>query len=404
MSDALAKKRMIISSIPLLTGSAVFLVFFGALFFWGYRCWQAVGLIEGLGHCGDREPWAVVLLTTPVWLALIGLILAWRRGLHDWLVRTVYLLSISLTMLLLFSAPPSTLVPGLQKYAARPSAVAKSLPGESTMYPNPRELILVEEHKKAVDEIKLRIEHEDSWFRYKFLLIGGLLLALLTRLGFGPHSGSDDNSSAKPESAQASPHMQMKKLLTSNVTCCALALSCVVAVTIDIHIRSNFNVTNQIGLWLAYYSEPAFLEGAEKTRDAPFYPWEQFLRIPPSEKVGALMHRSDLYSLTFWPHLHFLTWVIYMLYLNVLYTVCLQVRHSTDWPVIGSFTLLQASIAVFAWVAHSAPEAVALQPIPFLDCWLSGWSVPLMYLFLALFLASINLPYLALARVSPAGR
>jgi len=36
---------------------------------------------------------------------------------------------------------------------------------------------LIEENKKAVDEIKSRDEEEDNWFHNKFIPVGGLLAA-----------------------------------------------------------------------------------------------------------------------------------------------------------------------------------------------------------------------------------
>ena len=216
----------------------------------------------------------------------------------------------------------------------------------------------------------------------------------------------------------------MTKLLTSSATCFVLALSCVVAIAIDIHLRSNVNVSTQIGLWITYYAEPAFLQVpfpnsqcpnaernnaetsnaeknyAEKKKNF-FYPWEQFLRIPPEDKilpqdeVGSTMHLSELYSLSFWPHLHFLTWVIYIVYLVVLQNASLESTPPTRWLLIGGFVLVQVSFGVFAFVGHSAPEAFILRPIPFLNGWLFGWAPPLIYVFLSLFLASTNLPYLA---------
>jgi hypothetical protein len=184
----------------------------------------------------------------------------------------------------------------------------------------------------------------------------------------------------------------MEGLLHSNATCIVLALAVVVAATIDIHIRSGVTIMNQLGLWIAHHVEPAFLSFT--VNGSGFVPWENFIR--QGSPLNASLQLDDLYRFTFWPHLHFLTFVIYLLYLVVLQTICLESPERPGWSTLVGFVLVHTSLFAFAWAAHAAPSAFKFKPIPFIDWWSWGWTPPLLYLIPTVVLVGASLPYLLL--------
>lgn len=297
------------------------------------------------------------------------------------LTRVALILFVSsLCLLPVFSVRPMRLrpIPELTGYAANPSSW---LPSGTA-----QELIKLE-MQKAVDEIKLRIEEEDTWFHYKIVLVGGLLIAFLQYI----------RTSAKdlPSSKQ-----RLEDLFLSPATCSALALACVIALAIDIHIRNNIVVIQQLALWMANFAEPAFLQQPSAFQLLPssgphFYAWEQFLRIALPTSAG--MHQDDLYGLVFYPHLHFLTWLIYMLYLWIFQQISLTSSESTPEELshpslfIG-FALVHLTLAIFAWTGHAAPSAFEFRLIPGnSDSWCSGWLNSAYYLIPVLILSAFNL-------------
>jgi hypothetical protein len=248
-----------------------------------------------------------------------------------------------------------------------------------TFRPTPSALRLLEaEHAKAIEEIKLRISQEDQWFHNKFYLVGGLLGALLFYL----------SSSRKEEERNLS---QLRGFFESPTSCTVLALACVVAVAIDIHQRNNIVVVQQLGLWISNYVEPALLQERAPQEVGSFLPWEEFLRV---ETPGAAMHRDDLYGLAFYPHLHFLTWALYMLYLVTLQKAALARPHPQEARmVLGGLGLVQLSFAGLTWLGHAAPAAFEFKVIPYVNWWASGWLATSVYGLPYLLLVLAVLPY-----------
>src|SRR5712671_1195798 len=109
----------------------------------------------------------------------------------------------------LFSVQPVRLVGSLSTYATAPE--------RSKLTSEALDLIKTE-HQKAIDEIKLRIEIEDNWYHYKFLLVGGLALFVLGFPTVGPMLGIAPSTS--------------RELLS----CTVWAVACVIALAIDIHV------------------------------------------------------------------------------------------------------------------------------------------------------------------------
>lgn len=269
-------------------------------------------------------------------------------------------LIISLILIaILFYAPSIKLCEGMQQYSQ-----------QDVWLPVNSELLKVE-HEKAVSEIKMRIEQGDAWFRYKFTLVGALIAALI---GYLFKSGEN----------------KIEKIVKSNSTCIVLALAFLLAINIDTYNRMSDSVTNQLGNWIAYYVEPAFLHAhTDCQQKAPplnnpgllkknsFYPWEQFIRVTDSSTVckapngykensnsleGGGLHTDLLYTLFFKPHGHLLTWLIYLIYLAVFQQTCCQLESEQAAQSVQhtltkiSFVIVQISLLAFALITHIAPK------------------------------------------------
>jgi hypothetical protein len=299
-----------------------------------------------------------------------------KRALINWKVfaHPFILFLSALLLFLILSAPPLQLKEPLRHYSD--SANCTSSKSGDPRDPGPlqedRRLIMGEEIKKANEEIRMRLDQEDQWYHYKFLIVGGVLAAFIGRFAIGRKDRKDSEE-------------QLEDLLRSNATCLAMALACVLAFAVDIHIRNNMTVTNQLGNWLAYYAEPTLQHSCfQSSMDSgPLLLWENFLRVDRG------MHVSLLYSFTFWPHLHFLTAVLYLIYLAIFHRAIRDARTKDPRLTLAGFVLVHISIGVFAWVAHTAPENFEfVMPIRSLP--ISGWKAPALYLVPVLVLALLN--------------
>jgi hypothetical protein len=265
------------------------------------------------------------------------------------------------------------------------------------------EKFLLEENKKAVEEIRNRDLEEDSWFHNKFILVGGLLAATMGYIGFGG-----------PKSPQEPPGERLTTLSKSPSTAVILALASVLALGVDMHVRGNACVIDQLGLWIRYYVEPvAFHAGPDsnppKSSLKNFRGWEEFLRVEASQPTktvdwnhsgGAALHSDELQSLFYEPHIHFLTVFVYVLYLAVFQTFACRrgTGLASDGRVmlIICFVVVQASFFAFAWIAHSAPQMFETKVLPFSLAYEAGYLVPLHYLVPCLALVILNIPYICL--------
>src|SRR5215213_1938333 len=177
-----------------------------------------------------------------------------RATLSSITFRSMVLIFFFLTLALLFVSPPV-------KYTQEAQDRNKDKP-ENCPAPGLKltELIQIE-HQKAIDEIKIRLEQQDSWYHYKFLILGGVLAIFLGQTGFArdrSYTSSDDDR-------------RLKKILTADSNYAILVLACIISLIIDMHIRSNMFGMQTIGLWIASY-----VEGLYPTNG--YYPWEQFIR------------------------------------------------------------------------------------------------------------------------------
>ena len=319
------------------------------------------------------------------------------------LAQAICLIAVTVNLILIFSICPMDLLASkeFKKFEDNPPGIG---PDSTT------EKLLIEEHKKAVEEIKNRDLEEDSWFHYKFILVGGLLAATMGYIG---GFGEDRKAS------QESPGQRLVTLSKSPSTAVILALASVLALGVDMHIRANTCETDQLGLWIRYYVEPvAFHAKAAPDPKAKsdlsqsfldnFRGWEEFLRESASSTTqlvdwkqsgGTSLHSDELQSLFYDPHIYFLTVFVYILYLAVFQTFAWRGTDSaSDGRIIPTicFVVVQVSFFAFAWIAHSAPRMFAIKVLPFLLAYETGYNVPLHYFVPCFALVILNIPYLCL--------
>lgn len=222
--------------------------------------------------------------------------------------------------------------------------------------------LLLEEHQKAVAEIRQRIDQGDAWFYRKMVIVGALLTvfgAALLRF----------SSKAGPEAVEE----VFDCLSRSNATCAVLALAMAIAVSIDIHTRISDSAVHQIALWIRHYAEPTLF--GEKQQ----FGYETYLRLKEPGREG--QHVDTLMTFVLRPYGYFLTWSVYLLYLTCFYKVCCRagrkaVEHM-EVPLSGTqqrltlagFLLVHFCLGAYGVVAHSAPPAYDLH------IWRDAWTL-----------------------------
>lgn len=255
--------------------------------------------------------------------------------------------------------------------------------------------LMKREHEKALDEIKTSLEQMDTWYHYKFIFIGGVIAVFLGNVGIFGKRSSDSHIESE---------ISLESALMSNRTAAMLTLICIIAFVVDMHIRSNVNGIQQLGLWISSYVEPSVLKSAGITADITtqqyvkdalaetgFLPWEIFTRIPRTSG-------GTLYAIAYSIQLHFTTILSYLFYIMVFQNISLISKKGErqQIAVIG-FISVHISLLAFILAAHTVRNIfyVACLPMVSLDvCSVSGSYGSICYFIAWLFLVGINLPYL----------
>lgn len=330
------------------------------------------------------------------------------RRLHDIKVRAALLVVTFAALCFLFLSPPVRLTEDLEAYKKSVKDAweecknnkqdweqcKKDRQGKSriTLDASTVDYLKVE-HQKVNDEIRLRTEAQDSWFHYKFILTGGMVALLLGQIGLGEF-GLD----VRARSAASKPRRWMKNIFSSESAYLILALSCVVSLTIDMHIRSQSAANQRLGLWVSNFVEPSLV--APPDMDMGFLPWEQLLRAPTTG-----LWTDSLYRIAYGLHLHYMTIFIYLLYSWQLQGVCLEYEgceknHGQRMAVAVSYVFVLLSAFAFTFVSHMIPPTAEISLFhsgKFVD----GVVGTLYYLIPLPILAALHLPYLWLVRTRP---
>jgi len=250
------------------------------------------------------------------------------------------------------------------------------------------------EHKKANDEIKMLQEQIDTWYHYKFLLIGGIVALFLGHFGI-----LSNQSTASPKKSEKILLVTLMSIRTSIL----LALICIVAFVIDMHIRAHFTGLQGLGHWVYNYVEPSYFKAiGAQTGEIPreglvetqFIPWEMFLH----SNVHQARQTSTLYRAAYSLQLHFMTIAFYMLYLVIFQNVCILCKKGKQQHQIAflGFAMVHIAALAFIIVSHTVPNFFEVKcfPVPNVDCWLSGSQGSIYYLIAWLLLIILSLPYL----------
>ncbi|PKN61429.1 MAG: hypothetical protein CVU57_29430 [Deltaproteobacteria bacterium HGW-Deltaproteobacteria-15] len=280
---------------------------------------------------------------------------------------TIGLIFVNIFVLVaVFSFPPMCLPEKYQYYSSV---------GTNKELLNPSfDHFIMAELQKGIDEIQMRLQDQSSWFQYKFLFVGGLLAAFL---GIFPYAQIRTRTSGEKRDSGA----QLQTALQSPLATIALAAVSSLSLMIDLHIRGNAIVVNQIGLWIASHVEPLYL-GTNVFPPHSLVGWETFLRR------GEAMHTDVVNSITFFWPIHILTVICFLLYLINARTAVIkqtQIRIKVD---VAAFWLVHSCLIVIAWTGHYLPP-IFQQRIPLLGIQ-EGIFAALPYAGLALILASIN--------------
>jgi|688.fasta_scaffold209026_2 hypothetical protein len=191
---------------------------------------------------------------------------------------------------------------------------------------------------KANTEIQSRLIQETEWFKIKYLYVGVLLLGFLINTYF-------KGDSISPEDVNKRFMMASDSYVTSFILSCAT----IVAISIDMQIRSGRIVINQLGSWIYYYVEP-ILFGADELG------WEGFLRLDGG------YHANAIYNMTFWPNVYYLSIGLYILYLVVTRrALAKEDLHHTTW--LG-FWMLHSTLLIAALSSHVIPFIFSVNPHP----------------------------------------
>lgn len=179
------------------------------------------------------------------------------------LLFKVFMICLSYILLtLIYWAPPLNLIDEYKTFSKKPV-----INGE---FKDRIERMLVEEHKKVTDEIFERNKQANQWFHWKFLIVGALIGGIFGYVGW------------KKEKFK-----NVLECFNSELFFIVVGISTILCLVIDIHIRNNITVVNQLGTWLTYYFEPAMtgleFSANEKGVTEKLLGWEEFLRVesPP---------------------------------------------------------------------------------------------------------------------------
>jgi hypothetical protein len=209
------------------------------------------------------------------------------------------------------------------------------------------------EHKKAIEEIAARIEHEDDWFKWQFLVVGAFFIG-----GCKLCISEYQNSDSKPTDLENNNRClridkELNEIIISQYFLAILSLTFILSTIIGIYEIHNLITINQIGLWITYFVEPYYY-GKPIPSDEAFQHligWEQFIRQPDSIQTDVLN------TITGWTTFHYLTITLYCVYLVILYMLtCKSAPYRTiHWYTNASFGAVHLAILVFAFVGHSIP-------------------------------------------------
>ncbi len=296
------------------------------------------------------------------------------REARSFLVSAALLVPVTIFFFYIFSFP--TIRPKIDLDSSFAAEVAEPV-SDSVL------TLITTEHHNAMEEIRLRIEHDDEWFHIKFLLIGGLFtlvgsLVVVERIELATKDTS---------------RLGIEHFIARPAGSSILAIVLIVAITIDMHVRTSYLVVHQLANWIMSNVDANL--NCEKSifssycNSSAYVSWEQFLRLSSGSLKG--MHEDFLWSMFQTPHIHFSTWALYVLYISAVFWLASSpasaarlasspasppsaaISPSENAIVVLLFVIVHVALGAFAFIGHSAPASFyekVIMPIP--GYWISG--------------------------------
>ena len=224
--------------------------------------------------------------------------------------------------------------------------------------------IILEQLKKANQEVEAEIQQEISWFRLKYSLVGVLFLGFFVNAFLGRDVlivKQNKEQNTKEIESQIQPIKQIDKAIKSPATSLILAISTIIALTIDMQTRAGKIITNQLGTWISEVIEPL-------VRQYGFISWETFLRISSG------FHSSPQYLMIRSANNYWITIILFSVYLyatwssnndNINNKINSQFQRNIYLLLIGLFSVF-ATLFVCALSYHYVPpnfEVIPFAPL-----------------------------------------
>jgi Na+/H+ antiporter NhaC len=140
----------------------------------------------------------------------------------------------------------------------------------------------------------------------------------------------------------------------------SIAAVCSLSLMIDLYIRCNAIVINQIGIWISSFVEPIYYNDYWYN-PGDFVLWEKFLRINNEAFAGGGMYSDLINSVTFFLPIHILTifcFIIYIVSVSGFQKNAIRINVLAFWGV-------HSCLIVFAWTGHYLPSIFQVE-IPLL--------------------------------------
>lgn len=271
--------------------------------------------------------------------------------------------------------------------------------------------MIIENLKKVNEEIKQSSGYLNDQFNKKFILVGGLLSFILI---FIKERFAECIRDKQPLS---NVEKHIIRMCETDIIWAILALALIICISIDIQERSKTNIANAHGAWIAHFIEAPVLNVARTPKsdvqnDGPLNGWESYLRLTKDERGNFIsgFHHDDWGHLLFAVQFHYLTIVLYIMYVFLLLFAFSQERNLQETSLqeteknsqrrhkIALFVLIivQVSILGFTIISRHSSEVFEVQVIPFLppEFWVSGISVDLLSLVLGILPTLLLLPFI----------
>lgn len=316
--------------------------------------------------------------------------------------------------------------------------------GELANFSNLPNEVIKRNLEKVQQEIQQKSSHIAQQFDKKFILVGGLfgLLVLFFKESFVGHLSHNNIHKIDED---------LLKLCHTSLLRSLLAISVIICIGLDIRERADIAIANMHGAWIARYIELPILSYIESpilksginhlrddvfecdkpdsdkgdpegkraketickdlddpNKDGPRIGWESSLRITHDDssqrKEVYGMHHDPVGHLLFGVQFHYLTMVLYVIYVALLYLRFIKVPErdyrQNLWIDMALFSIVQGALLAFAVITREASDIVKIMVVPFTG-WVSGGRAMIWASILGLFPTGVLLVYYALFRKSP---